>query len=403
MLRKTLWILAATSSLASFGACKWTEFDDLADTTWVHSQGKPDVNSTDYALSLLQVQHNGDGGTIAVIGANEPTFSTLIYDTKGNTKLGSAAVDLNKEYTINSIPDAPALVSDPETDNVALVIPSTEGRTVVLDGPADALVELTLDDPKPNTATFVSSGVAGTPSALLVTGTGTFHGIDTTNKASTCKVTLADTTTPLQALALAISGTSVLAWTDKGLLVTYDLATVQGTCDGTTVLAAVPTGTAVDTGFLPGPRSKLIPVGDHYVLLAGIAPMDTGAGMVGVLDLSTGLMTNTPAMFPGLRSFALGSIEASTYAVLGFPARAVQSVPAGQVEVHELDLTAASGPVLKDEVKLSLSDAQPQTNQSFGRAVEIMHFNDDAIIVVAGDNEIFSYYRPAMAFTDTRK
>ena len=47
--------------------------------------------------------------------------------------------------------------------------------------------------------------------------------------------------------------------------------------------------------------------------------------MVGVLDLNTGLMTNTPAMFPGLRSFALGSIEASTYAVLGFPARAVQS------------------------------------------------------------------------------
>ena len=32
-------------------ACKWTDFDDLSDQTWVRAQDKPSIGSTDYAIS----------------------------------------------------------------------------------------------------------------------------------------------------------------------------------------------------------------------------------------------------------------------------------------------------------------------------------------------------------------
>lgn len=396
MLRATLWIAAAAALATSAGACKWTEFDDLADTTWVHSTSKPGVNSTDYGLALLQVQHTGDGGKLAVIGANEPSFSTLVYDTKGNTTLGPAAVDLNKEFTINSIPDAPSLVADPNSDNVALVIPSTEGRTVVLSGAADALVELTVNDAKPNSAVFLP-GTAGAASKLLVSGTGNFHGI-AGSTANTC-VANDDLIAPLQAIAMAPLGANVLVWNDQGKLLQYDAAIVTGTCDSAT--AAAPIGAAINVGFKPGPRSKLIPLGGSFVLVVGVAPMVGGDGMAGVYDVTTGLPAAgvQPATYPGLRSAAFGTVTGTPYLALGFPTRPVQNVTAGQVEVHEVDTVAGS---VSDSISLALNDDQPENNQSFGQSLEIMHFNDDDIFVIAADNEIFSYYETTK-YPDARK
>ncbi len=399
MLRQALFVIACASAIA---ACKWTEFDDLADQTWVHATDKPSVNSTDYGLELLQVQHMGDGGQIAVIGANEPTISTLVYDTKGNTTLGPAAIDLNKEYTINSIPSVPALVSDPASDNIALVIPSTEGRTVVLSGAANALVELTINDPSPNTAVWVPDGAGSGTSSLLVTGKGTFHGV-AGNTAATC-VANDDLVAPLNGIAMAVVGSNVLVWNDAGKLLQYDLTTVSGTCDGSSVPAAAPiSGDTIDTKFMPGPGSKLIPLGGTLVLVAGIAATDGGDGMAGVYDLATGMPAGSPpvqpATYPGLASIAFGTITATPFLALGFPQREVENVSAGQVEIHEVDTT---GGAISDAVALALSDDQPQTNEAFGQAVEIMHFNDDAIFVIAADNEIYSYYE-TLKYPDARK
>ena len=37
----TMWTLAAIAA-ATLGACKWTEFDDLENETWVSSTQKPE-------------------------------------------------------------------------------------------------------------------------------------------------------------------------------------------------------------------------------------------------------------------------------------------------------------------------------------------------------------------------
>lgn len=399
-LSRTLWIAAAAALASSAGACKWTEFDDLAQTTWVHSTSKPGVNSTDYGLELRQVQHAGDGAKLAVIGSNEPSFSTLVYDTKGNTTLGPAPVDLNKEFTINSIPDAPALVADPSSDNVAFVIPSTENRTVVLSGAADALVELTINDPKPSSAVYLP-GPSGTASTLLVSGTGNFHGI-AGSTANTC-VAADDLAAPLQAIVMAPLGANVLVWNDQGKLLQYDAATVVASNDGPSAVAVSPIGAAIDLGFKPGARSKLIPLGGTLVLVVGIAPLIGGDGMAGVYDLATGMPAGSPAVQPatyqGLRSAAFGTVLGTPYLALGFPTRPVQNIAAGQVEVHEVDIVGGS---VSDSIDLALSDDQPENNQSFGQAIEIMHFNDDDIFVVAADNEIFSYYETTK-YPDARK
>ena len=42
-MRTTMLFLAAGA--AALGACKWTEFDDLQNETWVGSTEKPNVRS----------------------------------------------------------------------------------------------------------------------------------------------------------------------------------------------------------------------------------------------------------------------------------------------------------------------------------------------------------------------
>jgi hypothetical protein len=41
----------------------------------------------------------------------------------------------------------------------------------------------------------------------------------------------------------------------------------------------------------------------------------------------------------------------------------------------------------------TLNDAQPENNESFGRAVAAMPYHGTSLIAVAADNEIFVYFR----------
>ena len=50
-----LYVLAA----GSLSACKWIEFDDLQNQTWVTSTQKPDVTSIDYGVAMRAVSETG--------------------------------------------------------------------------------------------------------------------------------------------------------------------------------------------------------------------------------------------------------------------------------------------------------------------------------------------------------
>ena len=50
---------------------------------------------------------------------------------------------------------------------------------------------------------------------------------------------------------------------------------------------------------------------------------------------------------------------------------------------------------------LTLSDAQPESKQAFGRAVAVVPFDTKPLIVVAADNEVFTYFRTQL-YAETR-
>ena len=90
---RTLTILVALAASLAAG-CKWTDFDDLADETWVHSTEKPDVRSSDYGVAIQRGARSGNGGRLVVIGAGAPTFSELTYSPEGESSLPPTALEL---------------------------------------------------------------------------------------------------------------------------------------------------------------------------------------------------------------------------------------------------------------------------------------------------------------------
>src|SRR5689334_22477882 len=119
---RTILFLALGALAASTAACKWTEFDDLSDETWVSSTEKPNVKSTNYGVAIQRGNKTGTEGRLAVIGAGQATFSELVFDANGDSKLAATALELNNQFGIGNLDAQPILLADPASDDIALVI-----------------------------------------------------------------------------------------------------------------------------------------------------------------------------------------------------------------------------------------------------------------------------------------
>jgi hypothetical protein len=86
------------------------------------------------------------------------------------------------------------------------------------------------------------------------------------------------------------------------------------------------------------------------------------------------------------------------YVVAGYPGDNVGGTTAGDVKLFPV---SGMGGIETSPMAV-LHDAQPENNQSFGRAVAVMPFNGKPIIVVAADNEIFTYYQSPL-YDETRQ
>ena len=394
MKRFILFALALT-------ACKWTDFDDLSDQAWAHSQDKPSIGSTDYGVSIVGASTTGDGGLVSVVSTDAPTYSTISYDAKGGSKTGDTVLKLGQHYIV-SLAEKPILVSD-GAGNVALVEKAIDANKIaVVSGPANSPPDLGFPGSPPQAATYAGStliiaaqaAAAGAPNLFIVDGI---------NPVENCIATEADGATALAAAAIAADSQYLWVWSTTGNVFAYDLAAVKACTSSLSAVAGTSFGPTA--AFAPGTGARIHIVGDaagatELAILAGHADKATN-GEVVVLDLkhAGGPSQVSTLAADGLLSSTVATFDGSTYLVLGYPTKTVKNVAAGEVDILDLDPMTGT---LSDSPAETLFDAQPENGEVFGRDVTTMQFNGHTVLVVAASNEVFSYYRTSLYPTDTR-
>jgi len=412
-MRTTILCLFAAASLA---ACKWTEFDDLQNQTWVTSTQKPDVKSIDYGV-VIQRGDDGSGsatgGTLAVIGAGPGTYSELTYNQAGASSLGTTSLALAAQG-IMTLDPSPILLASPKSAEVALVTTGDTSSIIVATGTHTlgvhqlSVVTTTLG----NTVTIASTPDAATymqpapfpggdpnpaPGPLVASGDvvmGTIYAPPAGSKQPACKLT--DGTNPIQVRALGVVSAGatddVLVWNGAdGKLLKYPGSVFNG-CPTQTPLAS--TNMASTPAFLPGHGSQILTIDATHVLLQGHQDVAKGTGsFLQVYDTTTLSPVGAAITTDGMRGAAILNTGSAMYAVAGYPSSAVNGKATGKVLLFAITPAGFA----TDMPAETLYDAQPDSNELFGRCVAVMPFNGKQVIAVAADNEIFVYFRVQLA------
>jgi len=401
-MRTTIWFLLAASSLS---ACKWTEFDELENETWVTSTQKPNVNSSDWGVAI---QRGGDG-RLVVIGAGQAIYSELLFDATGTSSLAPTTVALDAQYGVTNLDPQPILLASPgNTDDIALIV--NGGSSIAVLAGTQGKLDLHQVAAQPSTvdaATYLQApprtdvghvGEVPPLQPLVAAGDvvlGTFYA-NVPNPQPTCKLTDAGTSIGARALGAVRVGAStfddVLAWGATGKLYVYPGSVFHG------CTMQEPT-TSVDTKFLPGHGSQILTLDATHVLLQGHHDGDDDSvlqvydvGVTPPVAVGEPVGAGGTVVFSKVRTAAILTSNGTRYVVAGLPAATVNTQVAGVVEIFKI--TAAGIDALS---AVPLADAQPESNQAFGRAVAVMPFHGKQVIAVAADNEIFVYFRAQLA------
>jgi hypothetical protein len=413
MVMRTTMLLVFAASLA---ACKWTEFDDLQGQTWVDSTEKPDLKSSDYGVVIQRGAADGESGTsgtLAVLGAGPGTYSELAYSAAGSASLKTNSLTLSAQG-IMTLDSPPILLASPTSSEVALVTTGDSGSIVVATGTHTLEVRqlfvgntnlgTTTISTTPDAATYVRPPppAAGFPQQppdeepLVASGDvvlGTVYGLGSTTQQPACRLGDGSTTAvKIRALGAVSNGLTddVLVWngvTDR--LLRYPVSVFNG-CTMTQAPVGLASPMLGPAGFSPGRGSQILPIGGAFVLLQGHQDTTTGnASFLQVFNTTTMMPVGNPVAKDGIRSAAILTTTGGQYVVAGFPGEAVDGASAGVVRVFKFDTTNG----ITDTPVATLHDAQPDSNQLFGRSVAVMPFNGKQVIAVAADNEIFVYFR----------
>ena len=411
----------ALLSLALFGACKWTDFDDLETSTWAHSTTKPDSNSSDWGIAMVAggtaADPNG-GDRLVVLGTSQALFTELNYTSDGSADLAPTELKLNNQFSVATLDPQPILVKDPASDEVSLVVNSGGGSVAIFYGIHTVSNNRQIFSPKspsPDAAAYVVTTVAGAPlSQLIVATDNTLYGSIAVNPPTpqpACALVEDDGTTSVSVKAIGGVRTQagqttddIVVWSSTGKLLVYPSGVFLADATVCPAGTAKPiTGsTAVSTGFSPAKGSQLHVVDNRYVVLAGHHDADTGT-FVQMYDMQAGLglapaTVGAALTREGQKSSTVLEVSATErWVVLGFPTESVNGTTTGQVALYPLDTTTGIG-AQPDE---QLSDAQPDSNELFGRSVGTFKFNGHQILAVGADNEVFAYYQTSL-YGDTR-
>ena len=386
-MRTTTLLFCAAAVSAALGACKWTEFDDLEDETWVGSTEKPNVKSTDYGVAIQRGATGGDGGTLVVIGANQATYSELVSSAKGEAKLAATTLELNSQYGIGNLDAQPIVLADPTNDDIALIVNGGGSQILVLTGAGQLNMHNLFVTPSTvDAATYMLAPGQTATQPLVASGELVIGTIYTNPPATTPTCKLVDGAAAIKPLALGAvrSGASddVLAWGTNGKLYRYPGTVFSGCATPAVAIASH------DTGFIPGHGSQILTIGPNAVLLQGHHEADD-TSILQVYNATSLMPIGGSVSLPKLRTAAILDTGSQKYAIAGYPANLVGGTAAGQVLLFKVSGMAG----IETSPAATLNDAQAETNQSFGRAVAAMPFNGKQVIAVAANNEIFVYYR----------
>lgn len=384
------------------GGCKWTDFDDLKEDTWVTATGKPDSKAASWGVSIARINRGASGGTLGVLGASEPTFARIVIGPNGDTNIGSEVL-VNRSFAAN-LPIEPLFLSNPTGDQVILATGTIDSRITVLRSSETGLEEriITGSTMQPSAATFLVAP-SGVTQALVAHGDTVFAApLDDAAQAK-CKL-VDDTGAALEVRAMGAyrrTGTSddVLVLSATGKLMVYPGSLFAGCGAGTQAPLAGLTLDTMFTGALSG--SQILTFEDPAGTFALIQAHSDSKGHIGLYKLDAAItLVGSARADAGVRQIAIFEPPSSTkrYVIAGFPTALVEGVAAGQVLLFDLDTTAGIG----NAPALTLSDAQPEDNQSFGRSVASLPYNGSNIIAVAADNDVFLYFRTSL-YGETRQ
>ena len=421
-MRNLVMILGA--SIVALGGCKWTDFDDLREEAWVNATAKPDNGSTNWGVAINRGSiASPDGGKLAVIGTAESIYNEIEYRNNGTAKLAGNQQELNDQFGIGNLEAQPILLANPTSDEVALVTKSGAQQVVVLKGVSGDLTphQVFGADTADAAAYVVAPGIDGgaTPQiaqpiiASVDKVFGTFF-TPPEQPFNQPKCQLVDGVAPIAVRALgavrlpAATTDDVVVWSASGKLYVingqvFNGARSAGVCpdpnvgdtDITGVLAPTAIiGTPLDLEFIPEIGSQILVFGGQFALLQGHTAAN--GGLLAVVNLMTMQKLPMVVTLNGLRAAALHEVGGVTHVVAGYPTDVIDGVSSGKVLVFPVSTTNGVDATPIE----TLHDAQPDDGQAFGRAVAVIPYNNQPIIAVAGNNEVFVYYRTASLYPD---
>jgi hypothetical protein len=388
------------------GGCNWTEFDDLETETWVTSTGAPENASTSWGVAIARVSRSGQPARLAVLGASEPTYNDLLISADGSYEVTSE-LEINPQFVTGNLPISPILLANPDGDDAALVTGVTDGRITVIRSIAGQLSQLLVNKAtmQPSAATYLRPPTGETQ--IVVAQGNTVFGVPFAPPPGfdQQKCLLRDgagADVVARALGAYRAGASdnLIALSESGKLALYTGGPAFVGC-GTG--AITPIGNRVLdiglTGIVTG--SQIVSFVDGttaYFLLQ--ANGDGARSHLGLYKIEADVITavGAPRTDPGVRSATLLSAGGKRYAVAGYPTDLVEGVAAGQVRAFEL--STATG--LAATPAMTLSDADPEERQLFGRGVVALPFGASTILAVAAENDVFLYFRTAL-YNETRQ
>lgn len=393
-MRRNLSLVLLGAALGGAGACNWTEFDTLADTTWVHSQEKPgNVDSANWAIGLVEAGDatSASGARVGVLGFSKPTYAVVDYGASGGaTVAGSSVVKLENAVGISQFLDPPLFGGDPRSASVAVVSPSGNNTFIVAvtDPSTGNLGASILGVPDQPTGLAYARPTAG-ETAVAVSAKQTVYGFQAKNGPTPKACALGFDLAGLAAVPTTGDVDVIVAIGRDGKLSVYDGTVAYADCNDAAP-APAPRASGLDLGFVPDPTARLFVAVEGSLVIVAMAGE---AGKLAVVDVADpaapALRGAAPTSVVGLKSLAAATIGGKRYVAVGVPARAIDGITAGVVDVYELGATGLSAlPVA------TLHDAQPEANdQSFGRGVAFVPYNGGAALAVAAQNELFFYYQ----------
>lgn len=412
---RTLFITGCALVLSTSVGCKWTEFDDLEGDTWVSSTDKPNGDSTDYGVAIQRGQKGSSGGKLVVIGAGQAQYTELVYAASGGADLAPTALKLNTQFGIGNLDLQPILLADPTTDEVSLVVNSGGQSIAVLTGTGGLIAHQVFGPMQPDAATYmvppprVDQPALPTPPQVLVAAVDSLYGAFVAtppNPQPKCQlVDEAAAPVSIRGLGAArvISTTfdDIIVWgttggsTGKLLLYpgsVFNGAPPVGSCAGG-VQAPLAASTSIATTFVPGKGSQILMVDATHFVVVGHKDLGSTESFLGYFSINPIAKTFTAVgatvTIADLRTAAILDNGATKFVIAGYPSTVIEDVNAGVVKLFPLDLTAG----INETAAATIYDAQPESDQQFGRAVAAMPFNGTNIVAVAADNEIFVYYK----------